>query len=57
MSANCAGRLLRGFFEKEVQTVGATEMLEIVAQEPVIVQVDTLHGVSQSLRFIAHPRC
>ena len=27
---------------REVQPVGATDMLEIVAQEPVSVQVDTL---------------
>ena len=43
--------------KKNVQTVGATELLEIVAQEPVCVQDDTLHGVSQSLLIVALLRC
>ena len=37
--------------------MGATEVLETVAQELVSVQVDTLHGVSQSLRIVPLPRC
>ena len=36
MSVNCAARWPRvTFFKREVQKVGATEMLEIVAREPV----------------------
>ena len=35
--------------------VGATEMLEIVSQEPVSVQVDTMYGVSVSLRILLIP--
>ena len=40
------------FVPMKPKTVGATTLLELVTQGPVGVQVDTLHGVSQSLRII-----
>ena len=37
--------------------MGATEFLEIVAQERVSMQVDTPQGGLQSSRIIAHSHC